>query len=236
LNGGSPVIGARPTPAAASPAGSHVARAAAVGDHRASEMSDGLFKSTVDFLDWQPATWISPEGHQYQVVFSNDHALTVMAYNETEVVIRDPLGPTTTNTTRPYQYRVSWERFLEVFASQGNDGLAIMPPAAGGSAPAPASTPAATADAPAPTPGAPDTDFAKGDVVEVADDPLSLALNLRSEASTGGDVVEELKPGTQLEITGEPAEADGYSWYPVKVIATGEAGFVVAEYLVPHGD
>lgn len=85
------------------------------------------YKGTVDCLDWQPATWISPEGYEYPVVFSNDHALTVMAYNETEVVVRDPLGPTSTNTQRPYQWRVSWDRFLQVFAAQGNDGLSVTP-------------------------------------------------------------------------------------------------------------
>ncbi|HEV2129211.1 MAG TPA: hypothetical protein VGR22_11390 [Thermomicrobiales bacterium] len=88
-----------------------------------------FFKSTVDFLPWTPALWNTPEGKQYRVVFTNDHALTVMAYNDREVVIRDPLGPTSTNYNRPYQYRVSWERFLEVFAAQENDGLAIGPSA-----------------------------------------------------------------------------------------------------------
>jgi hypothetical protein len=86
-----------------------------------------FFKATVDFLPWQPATWLTPEGKRYQVVFSNDHALAVIAYNDSDVVIRDPLGPTSTNDRRPYQYRVSWERFLLVFASQENDGLAIGP-------------------------------------------------------------------------------------------------------------
>jgi hypothetical protein len=85
------------------------------------------FKSTVDFLVWRPATWITPAGDDYPVVLSNDHALVVMGFNDEHVVIRDPLGPTTTNTERPYQYRVRWERFLDVFAAQGNDGLAVGP-------------------------------------------------------------------------------------------------------------
>ena len=86
-----------------------------------------FFKSTVDFLDWRPAVWITPEGYEYKVVFSNDHALTVIGYNEHDVVIRDPLGPTSTNAQRPFQYRVTWERFLDVFAAQENDGLAVSP-------------------------------------------------------------------------------------------------------------
>lgn len=89
-----------------------------------------FFKSTVDFLEWRPALWNTPAGKQYQVVFSNDHALAVIGYNDTDVMIRDPLGPTSTNERRPYQYRVSWERFLQVFAAQENDGLAVSPPGA----------------------------------------------------------------------------------------------------------
>ena len=85
------------------------------------------FKSTVDFLVWVPAVWITPDGTEYPVVLGNDHALVVMGFNADHVVIRDPLGPTSTNTERPYQYRVTWERFLEVFAAQGNDGLAVGP-------------------------------------------------------------------------------------------------------------
>lgn len=85
------------------------------------------FKSTVDFLDWDQATWVCPDGDEYPVVLTNDHALIVMGFNDSEVIIRDPLGPTTTNTTRPWQYRVSWERYLQVIAAQGNDAIAVGP-------------------------------------------------------------------------------------------------------------
>ena len=85
------------------------------------------FKSTVDFLPWQDATWHTPDGDTFPVVLTNDHALIVMGFNADEVIIRDPLGPTTTNYERPWQYRVSWERFLEVIAAQGNDAIAIAP-------------------------------------------------------------------------------------------------------------
>lgn len=197
-----------------------------------------FFKSTVDFLDWRPATWNSPEGYTYPVVFSNDHALTVIAYNDDEVVIRDPLGPTSTNANRPYQYRVKWDRFLQVFASQGNDGLAVMPPEGSRSVPVgdARSTPAATQEAPTPTPAPEPVDLKPGDMAEVADDPQSLSLNLREKASTDSDIVDELEPGTELEITGERVEADGHEWYPVKVVDSGDTGFVAAEYLVPADD
>ncbi|HVL23103.1 MAG TPA: C39 family peptidase [Thermomicrobiales bacterium] len=86
-----------------------------------------FFKSTVDFLDWVPATWITPQGDTYPVVLGNDHALIVMGFNAENVIIRDPLGPTSTNDRRPWQYTVSWERYLQVLAAQGNDGIAIAP-------------------------------------------------------------------------------------------------------------
>ena len=87
-----------------------------------------FFKSTVDFLDWDAATWVCPDGDEFPVVLTNDHALVVMGHNESDVIIRDPLGPTTTNEIRPWQYRVSWERYLQVIAAQGNDAIAIGPP------------------------------------------------------------------------------------------------------------
>lgn len=85
------------------------------------------FKSTVDFLDWDPTTWITPDGDEFPVVLTNDHALIVMGFDADDVIIRDPLGPTSTNERRPWQYTVSWERFLDVLEAQGNDGLAIGP-------------------------------------------------------------------------------------------------------------
>lgn len=86
-----------------------------------------FFKSTVDMLDWDPTTWLTPDGDQFPVVLTNDHALVVMGFNEEDVIIRDPLGPTSTNQTRPWQYRVSWDRYLAVIAAQGNDAIAIGP-------------------------------------------------------------------------------------------------------------
>lgn len=89
-----------------------------------------FFKSTVDFLDWRAATWIAPDGDEFPVVLTNDHALVVMGFNDDDVIIRDPLGPTTTNTNRPWQYRIGWDRFLEVIAAQGNDALSVGPASA----------------------------------------------------------------------------------------------------------
>jgi hypothetical protein len=85
-------------------------------------------KTTVDFLDWTPATWITPEGKEVRVVFSNDHAAIVMGYDRRVVVMRDVIGPTSSNWNRPYEYEVEWDRFLYCWAAQGSDGLSIGPP------------------------------------------------------------------------------------------------------------
>ncbi len=82
-------------------------------------------KATVDFLPWQAATWITPEGEEIKTVLGNDHAVVVIGYNADGVVIRDVLGPTTTNWERPYEYEVDWDTFLAVWEAQGFDGLAV---------------------------------------------------------------------------------------------------------------
>lgn len=56
-------------------------------------------------------------------------------------------------------------------------------------------------------------------------------VNLRTDPSSSAEVIAELPIDTELTVTGEPVEADGYGWYPVTIIETGETGFVVADYL-----
>lgn len=82
-------------------------------------------KVTVDFKDWVPATWVTPSGLAYPTVLGNDHAVVAMGFNASDVVIRDVLGPTSTNWERPYEYDVPWDRFLAVLAAQGEDALAV---------------------------------------------------------------------------------------------------------------
>ena len=86
-------------------------------------------KTTVDFLDWQPITWVTPEEKELPGVLGNDHAVVVMGYNDQVVVIRDALGPTSTNWNRAYEYEVPWDTFLAVWEAQGFDGLAVSPSA-----------------------------------------------------------------------------------------------------------
>jgi uncharacterized protein YvpB len=86
-------------------------------------------KTTVDFKPWRPATWRMPDGSTHQTVLGNDHAVVVMGFNEQSVVIRDVLGPTSSNWQRPYEYEVGWSAFLAAWEAQSFDGLAVIPAA-----------------------------------------------------------------------------------------------------------
>lgn len=70
-------------------------------------------------------------------------------------------------------------------------------------------------------------DLQPGDVVSITMTPL----NLRAEPSLTGEIVTELDGTSTLTITGASVDADDYTWYPVEVDATGEAGFVASNYL-----
>jgi uncharacterized protein YvpB len=84
-------------------------------------------KATVDFQPWADSTWITPAGEEIGTVLGNDHAVVVIGYNQNVVVIADPLGPTSTNWGRPYEYEVPWATFLPVWAAQNQDALAVGP-------------------------------------------------------------------------------------------------------------
>jgi hypothetical protein len=84
-------------------------------------------KTTVDFKPWRPATWLTPEGDRYRTVLGNDHAVVAIGYSERGVIIRDVLGPTSSNRQRPYEYEVDWARFLAAWEAQSYDGLAVGP-------------------------------------------------------------------------------------------------------------
>jgi hypothetical protein len=86
-------------------------------------------KTTVDFKPWRPATWITPDGGRIQTVLGNDHAVVAIGFNRDVVVIRDVLGPTSSNRRRPLEYEVSWEAFMRAWGAQNFDGLAVAPPA-----------------------------------------------------------------------------------------------------------
>lgn len=85
-------------------------------------------KATVDFLPWADTTWVTPDGTRLRTVLGNDHAVVVMGYNDFGPVIRDVLGPTSSNWERLYEYDVPWDTFLGVFNAQDGDGVGVMPP------------------------------------------------------------------------------------------------------------
>jgi hypothetical protein len=85
-------------------------------------------KTTVDFKPWRPATWVMPDGRTHKTVLGNDHAVVVMGFSERGVVIRDVLGPTSSNRQRPYEYEVGWDTFMAAWGAQSFDGLAVTPP------------------------------------------------------------------------------------------------------------
>jgi hypothetical protein len=74
--------------------------------------------------------------------------------------------------------------------------------------------------------------FSPGDQVVLTDD----RINMRAAASTSGEIVVELPVDTALTITGEAITADSYTWYPVEVQESGQAGYVVTDYLALAGN
>lgn len=93
-----------------------------------------------------------------------------------------------------------------------------------GSAPENAQEPVAQAEE---TPTAPADTFASGTTVTT----IESDVNLRADASTSADIIEPLPEGTVLTVIGEPVDADGFTWYPVEDPATGNSGYVAANFL-----
>lgn len=58
------------------------------------------------------------------------------------------------------------------------------------------------------------------------------SVNLRSEPSVNGDIVDQLDEGIELEVLDGPVDADDYVWYQVRVTAEGGSeGWMVADFL-----
>jgi hypothetical protein len=116
--------------------------------------------------------------------------------------------------------------------------------------PAPAATPAPTSviiDEPAETPEG--AEAATATPVATATAPAAVtgiapggsvisgiaATNLRDSPALAGAIVATLPLGTELTITGPSVSGDGFTWWPVTVVATGAEGYVVEDLLVPPG-
>ena len=70
-------------------------------------------------------------------------------------------------------------------------------------------------------------ELAEGDRATIAED----VVNLREGPSTDTEIVAELEFGTIVTVTGPAEEADGVTWYPVEVEATGDSGYVSGAFL-----
>lgn len=58
-------------------------------------------------------------------------------------------------------------------------------------------------------------------------------VNLRDGPSTDSNAVTVLPVGAQLQITGDFSEAGQCDWWPVTVTESGQAGYVIEEFLQP---
>ncbi len=71
--------------------------------------------------------------------------------------------------------------------------------------------------------------FEEGELVVTNSDDV----NLREDQSTESEAIDSLPEGTQLEVT-EPATEEGqggYFWVGVRVVASGDEGFIADEFL-----
>ena len=90
----------------------------------------------------------------------------------------------------------------------------------------PPAAPVAETPVEAPPPSGCDNNFEVGSVVATTDDDV----RIRGEASTSAEVVQTLRAGTPLRISG-PAEVSEGCWWPVTNEATNDSGFVREDLL-----
>jgi uncharacterized protein YgiM (DUF1202 family) len=110
------------------------------------------------------------------------------------------------------------------------DFMDVITPAAGSQAPADGTGEAAATPSASGTPAA-EGEFARGDTVTTTVE----ALNVRSDPSTSGEVVDQVFPGSGMEIVGGPEEAEDFTWYEVEVVDTGVTGWVASDFLEAAG-
>jgi hypothetical protein len=71
--------------------------------------------------------------------------------------------------------------------------------------------------------------LAEGSTVRIIEDEV----NMRSAPTTDAEIVEVVARGTELTVTGPPEEGAGLTWYPVRDLETGLAGYVAQQFLEP---
>ena len=76
-------------------------------------------------------------------------------------------------------------------------------------------------------------EFVEGDIVVINDDNV----RIRGEASVNSEPVDVFTAGTELTITGEPVDADDYTWYPVTLVADDSiSGWIAVDFIEPAPD
>ncbi len=86
---------------------------------------------------------------------------------------------------------------------------------------------------PEPATETPATVEAAGEGAEGANSTATVTqdgVNVRPEAGTSQNAIAAANLGDTVTITGDPVEAEGFTWYPV-LLANGTAGFIVADFL-----
>jgi hypothetical protein len=104
--------------------------------------------------------------------------------------------------------------------------VAPSPTVAATTAPAAPTAPAAAADSTNECANMPV--YEAGTVVTTTDE-----VNLREGPTTESSALVVLPAGTQLQVTGEFAEAGQCDWWPVTVVETGQTGYVIEQFLQP---
>jgi quercetin dioxygenase-like cupin family protein len=95
----------------------------------------------------------------------------------------------------------------------------------------PTEEPAADEATPAASPEAEtDAEFQEGDIVVMTQDNV----RIRGEASINAEPIDVFLEGTEFEVTGEPVEADEFTWYPVTLVADDSiSGWIAADFIEP---
>jgi hypothetical protein len=79
---------------------------------------------------------------------------------------------------------------------------------------------------PSPNGGPVASEFARQDTIRVADGPL----RLRDGPGSGFGIRQELPLGAQMCVTGEPHDAEGHTWYPVRLPNLNLPGWVAGAF------
>jgi sortase (surface protein transpeptidase) len=212
---------------------------------RAGEMGNCVGSGHVDYWDVGPAVFYEVAGLQPGArmdVIGKDGAiyvyeveniqrveiasLTVEQLNSAEMVGRTDY-PALTLITCGGEFNGEFYTQRDIIrgrlASVEGVQVADAPPAE-----APADEPAADEVPEEPAAAPAGGTLAEGAQATVSDD----GVNMRSNATTDAEVITVLAAGTVVTITGGSQDANGFTWWPIR-LEDGTTGWVVADFLTP---